>query len=169
MQYCQHCGTAVTQEKENLCVCANGHQNWINAIPGATIFIIRDNQVLFGVRTIEPNKGGLDMPGGFLELHESAEQAMVRELKEEAGIEILPSELQYLGTYPSDYGDGRPTLNIVYFIPDYNGADPKFADDMGGVPVWRAMNSLPAADELAFAWHPAALADLHEWWEGQNA
>ncbi|MEU9100109.1 NUDIX domain-containing protein [Streptomyces sp. NPDC048361] len=42
-------------------------------------------------RTIEPKRGGLALPGGFIDHGETWQNAVVRELREETGIE-LPAE-----------------------------------------------------------------------------
>ena len=43
-------------------------------------------------RAKEPAKGTLDLPGGFVDMYETAEEGMRREIKEETGLEV--QELQ---------------------------------------------------------------------------
>jgi ADP-ribose pyrophosphatase YjhB (NUDIX family) len=43
-------------------------------------------------RAIEPAQGLWNPPAGFVELGESLEEAMARELKEETGIELAPAQ-----------------------------------------------------------------------------
>ena len=43
-------------------------------------------QLLLGKRGVEPAKGQWCLPGGFIELDESMEQAALRELAEETGL-----------------------------------------------------------------------------------
>ncbi len=83
-----------------------------NPAPTATAIVTRDDgAILFTRRAIEPAFGMLDLPGGFIELEESPEQAVKRELMEETGLEI---ELTgYLGTFPDRYGEGAHTLNML--------------------------------------------------------
>lgn len=160
-RYCVTCGKLTTKKGESLYVCKAGHENWINPATGVSAYVIRNGKVLFGVRSSNPGKGKLDVPGGFVEVHESAEQAAIREAKEEFGIDITLKRC--FGTYPSTY-DGRPALNIVFIatMPDQRITA---SDDMsGGEPVWRDIENLPGSSEIIDDWMVAAHADLLAWW-----
>lgn len=52
-----------------------------------------DERVLLVQRGEDPGKGLWGLPGGFVELGETAEDALVREIKEETGYEIAVGEL----------------------------------------------------------------------------
>jgi ADP-ribose pyrophosphatase YjhB (NUDIX family) len=60
-----------------------------------------DDQIVLIERNKEPGKGKLDLPGGFADPDESAEDAVRREVKEELGLDL--GELKYLGSYPNTY------------------------------------------------------------------
>jgi ADP-ribose pyrophosphatase YjhB (NUDIX family) len=160
-RYCTACGTIATRKNDSLYVCGAGHDNWINPAVGVSAYVIKNGKVLFGVRSSDPGKGKLDVPGGFVEVHESAEQAAIREAKEEFGIDITVQHC--LGTYPGIY-NGRPSLDIA-FVASMTDQDIKALDDMsGGKPVWRSMEDLPASDEVVDQWVTAAQKDLLVWW-----
>ena len=61
--------------------------------------IIQNNKVLIGLRSENDNGGGLwEFPGGKIEINESSEEAVIRELKEELDIVVhKPNKvMQYL-------------------------------------------------------------------------
>ena len=83
--------------------CADcGHKLYTNAA-GAVIAVIENEkgEVLFVRRRFNPAKGTLDLPGGFIDLNERAEDAVVREVKEEVGLEVV--ETRFLTTFPNTY------------------------------------------------------------------
>jgi mutator protein MutT len=72
-------------------------------------------ELLFTRRAIEPHLGKLDLPGGFIDPMETGEQAAVREIQEELGIEI--HSLQYFCSYPNEYvfsGFSVFTLDLAF-------------------------------------------------------
>lgn len=159
-RYCTKCGKVTTRKNDSLYICEVSHENWINPAVGAVVYVVKDGKVLFGVRSIEPNSGKYSLPGGFIEVNETAEHAAIREVKEELGIDV---DLQTcLGTYVATYGD-RSILNIVYIANSQSHSATPLDDMKGGKPVWFAIESLPAPDELAWDWYQAAQKDLLDW------
>jgi mutator protein MutT len=59
-------------------------------IVGVAAIVFSDGKVLLVRRGNEPGRGRMGLPGGVIELGESVEQAVIREVKEECGIEIKP-------------------------------------------------------------------------------
>lgn len=60
---------------------------------GAYGLIIKDTNIALIKKVGGPYDGKLDLPGGTIEWGEKPEQALVRELKEEAGIDVIKYEL----------------------------------------------------------------------------
>ena len=117
--FCPKCGSnnfspsEGTSKKCNAC----GFKFFLNPTPSATA-IIEDEKgrILMTVRGRDPRKGMMGLPGGFIDIDETAEQAMAREVKEELGLEV--AELKYMTTFTNIYpfeGHDNHTLDL-YFI-----------------------------------------------------
>ncbi|RLG61733.1 NUDIX hydrolase [Candidatus Geothermarchaeota archaeon] len=83
----------------------------------AALIINDEGEILLIKRGAEPGKGLWSIPGGAVELGENLHDALVREVKEETGLDIEP--LSFLDVYEVlDYDDeGR--LKYHYVIIDY--------------------------------------------------
>ncbi|RUR12804.1 8-oxo-dGTP diphosphatase MutT [Legionella sp. km772] len=85
------------------------------------VAIITDNEqrVLVAQRPLHVPQGGLwEFPGGKLEANESAEQALVREIKEEIGLEV--KKCQLLGEINHQY-PGKLVQLIVFHVSEFSG------------------------------------------------
>tara|TARA_X000000368_G_scaffold354418_1_gene295923 strand:- start:6493 stop:6888 length:396 start_codon:yes stop_codon:yes gene_type:complete len=81
----------------------------------AGILINNDNQILLSQRTADKSfPGQWEFPGGKIESSETAHEALIRELKEELGIDIDNS---YLFKRIEHYYDSF-TANIEFFLVD---------------------------------------------------
>ncbi|MFV0505095.1 MAG: NUDIX domain-containing protein [Bacteroidales bacterium] len=117
-KYCPRCGTnnlVVRSERE--LYCPNCRFNlFINASGAATAIIFNENkELLLCRRAREPFRGSYELPGGFLEFEETAEDAVKREVAEELNLKI--NKLSYFGTYTNKYPFGGlivNTIDIVY-------------------------------------------------------
>ena len=78
--------------------------------------VIRDGRALLVRRGSEPLKGQWSIPGGTLELGETIAEGVVRELREETGLDVRVVELLevFERIFP---GEGRPQYHFV--ILDY--------------------------------------------------
>ena len=72
----------------------------------------RNGEILLTRRAFDPSKGKLDLPGGFIDLDETAEDAVRREVKEELNLDV--TSMQYIGSSPNRYSYG----GLVYFTLD---------------------------------------------------
>ncbi|WP_237715850.1 NUDIX domain-containing protein [Arthrobacter sp. M2012083] len=85
---------------------------------------VRDGElhVLLITRLIEPFRGRLALPGGFVLAGEDLLEAAVRELAEETGVEHLPGHLEQLGSYGPKGRDPRgDVLTVAHLLlaPDF--------------------------------------------------
>ena len=102
--YCPMCGSKhfmINNEKSRKCDNC-GFTYYANPCSATAAFIINgNNELLVTKRGKEPAKGTLDLPGGFVDMDETAEEGMAREIKEETGIEV--KEFTYLFSIPNIY------------------------------------------------------------------
>lgn len=73
-----------------------------------------DLKVLLIRRGLEPFKGRWALPGGFVEIDESLDQAAARELKEEVGVTHVYLEQLYTFSEPKRDPRGR-VISVAYF------------------------------------------------------
>jgi mutator protein MutT len=60
---------------------------------GIGAVIVSEGKILLEKRGNEPGRGQWSIPGGLVELGESTEQTLVREVREETGLEVESAEL----------------------------------------------------------------------------
>ena len=86
-------------------------------------------------RAKDPAKDTLDLPGGFVDNEENAEQGMVREIFEETGLHISADSVEYLFSSPNVYrysGMDIHTLDLFFLCHiDEDDVAVKAADDAG--------------------------------------
>ena len=113
-----------------------------NPYPAADIIIKKDGGVVCVYRKNPPH--GWAIPGGFINYGESAEQAAVREAKEETGLDIR--DLELFGVFSDPHRDPRfHTISIV-FVAQASG-QLKAGDDASSV---RIFSEADLPEEMAF-------------------
>lgn len=113
----------------------------------ADAVIIKDEKILLIKRGFDPFKGSWALPGGFIEYGETVEEATVREVKEETGLDVEPVKL--IGVYSSPDRDPRfHTITIAYACRLKKGEKrkPDGGEDAEDAQWWH-LSSLP---KLAF-------------------
>jgi mutator protein MutT len=134
--YCPKCGKPeLVQDSEKSIRCAAcGFRYFINMNAAVAAVIRNDkNEILFTVRKHEPAAGMLDLPGGFVDMGETAENAVRREILEELNLEI--SSLEYWGSYTNRYLYAEveyQTLDLVFLCSVKTFDSIKAADDVSG-------------------------------------
>lgn len=120
----------------------------------AIVFRKKENgwQVLLIQRKNDPYKGMWALPGGFVDMDETLEEAVVRELEEEASIQF--DGLTQLHAFSSIDRDprGRNIGVMFYGVIEYDKSFAKAGDDAQEA-KWFFINDLPS---LAFD-HATAL------------
>jgi 8-oxo-dGTP diphosphatase len=86
-------------------------------VVGVGAIILDGDRILLEKRKNEPSKGKWSVPGGLVELGESVEQAVIREVKEETGLEVYEPRLVDVVNYVS-LGE-KGAVMYHYVIVDY--------------------------------------------------
>ena len=90
LKFCSNCGKLNTRSyidgnfRYHCNECNTIHYE--NPRPTAALVCIRKKKILLVKRAKDPGKGLWGLPGGFIEKHESLEEAALRELKEETSL-----------------------------------------------------------------------------------
>ena len=116
-----------------------------------------DGKVLFIRRAKEPAKGKLAPPGGFIDVGETAEQGVRREIREEVGLEI--TDIQFLCSQPNSYlyqDVAYPVLDFFFTARAIAPERARALDDVTGF-CWLEPEQV-SPDDIAFPSMRAALA-----------
>lgn len=132
----------------------------MKAIDVSAGLVFRAGKLLITQRHASAHLGGLwEFPGGKREAGETFEECLVRELREELGIEVAVGEL--IETVEHDYPEKR--VRLKFFRCAWRANEPQAL----GCPafVWIARDELTAYEFPAADAH--LLARLHEdqWWQ----
>jgi ADP-ribose pyrophosphatase YjhB (NUDIX family) len=117
-RYCPVCGSEHFVEnnfKSRKCENCGFVYYFNSAAATATFITNRVGELLVVRRAKEPAKGSFDLPGGFVDMYETAEEATIREVKEETGLKIDTPE--YLFSLPNIYrysGFDVHTVDLFY-------------------------------------------------------
>lgn len=94
-QHCHWCGAAFGSVQGFPRVCSVcGNSTYRNPIPVSVILLPVERGLLTVRRAIEPRKGQLALPGGFVNFDESWQAAGVREVFEETNIQLDPQSIR---------------------------------------------------------------------------
>jgi ADP-ribose pyrophosphatase YjhB (NUDIX family) len=100
-------------------------------VVGVGAVIICDSKILLERRKNEPGKGKWSIPGGLVELGESAEEAAIREVMEETSLEV--EEPMLIDVVDNVTRDENDEIKYHFVIIDYfvklKGGVPKAASD----------------------------------------
>ncbi|MBN1698801.1 MAG: NUDIX hydrolase [Spirochaetales bacterium] len=88
--------------------------------------MVKDEKLLMIVRGGSTFHDFLALPGGMVEEGETVEEAVIREIKEECGVDAVPLEI--LGVYSEPGRDPRGHTCSVVFVMDFKGT-PEAGDD----------------------------------------
>ena len=159
--HCPACGKQRSEHGQNPLRCSACefvfHFGPITAV--AAIVTGADGQVLFLRRAKDPGKGKLGMPGGFVDVGESLETALVREVLEETNLTAI--DWQYLVSFPNEYHYRGTVIPVtdMFFTCRVESFDNMKPQD-GEVTSFEFATLTPdVLDEIAFVSNRKALED----------
>jgi 8-oxo-dGTP diphosphatase len=113
---------------------------------GVGAVLIHDGKVLLIRRGKEPLRGRWVVPGGTVELGETLESALVREMREETGLTVAPVELlTVFDRIQEDEGRVSYHYVIVDYLCRYEGGEARAGSDAEAV-AWAGRADLSAYD-----------------------
>ena len=121
--YCPNCGQQTVQkESDTRYTC--GSCDWVfwnNPAATVSVVFVKDGQLLFAKRGIEPDQGMYDLPGGFLEYNEDPYAGCIREIQEETGLHINRNSLELLEVYTGEYIPGVSVADLIFIARGWKG------------------------------------------------
>lgn len=115
-----------------------------NPIPVVDIIISSEKGVVLIKRKRKPAKGKWAFPGGFINYGESAEEAAIRETKEETNLKVKIKKLFSVYSIPSR--DPRGHLISIVYLAEIREGDLKPKDDASDIRFFKEIR----AKDLAF-------------------
>ena len=138
IKFCPRCGNkgfrSDNQGRSFSCEGCHFSYYMNSAAAVACLIFNEEGQLLLARRAIEPARGMLDLPGGFVEPMESGENAVIREIEEELGVRVTKAE--FMVSFPNEYvfsGFSVFTLDMAFIceVDNISGLVP--ADDVSDI------------------------------------
>ncbi|MEV7729469.1 NUDIX domain-containing protein [Streptomyces sp. NPDC087917] len=163
--HCSTCGAPFDSADWPRRCAACGAVTYRNPLPVAVALVPvedgPDTGLVVITRTIEPALGGIALPGGFMDFGEDWSEAVVRELREETGIEAPAHEVSLADVHTSPAGH----LLVFGLLPPRPLADLPLSVATDETTGWHVLRA-PA--ELAFPLHTRAAATWFATRAGQD-
>jgi 8-oxo-dGTP diphosphatase len=125
------------------------HQRPLQPVLGAAAVVIHEGRVLLVRRGQPPDEGAWSIPGGAVELGESVEDALRREVREETGLEIAVGA--FLEVFERIEREADGAIRFHFVVLDYGatvvGGTLRSGDDAADV----ALAALDDLDRYALA------------------
>ena len=119
--------------------------------------VVRNGRALIVKRAHEPRKGEWSLPGGLLELGESLQDAVRREIKEETALDVTVGPI--IETFDRVHRDDQGRIRYHFVIVDFvcwpNGGEAMPGSDADGV----AWVSLQEVDDYKVNAHAKAVIE----------
>jgi ADP-ribose pyrophosphatase YjhB (NUDIX family) len=160
LNFCPQCGCSLTKKTEGtyerkFCLQCK-HFIYENPVPVvAGIILEQDKRILLVKRGVEPCIGKWTLPTGFIELHETPEQCVVREVFEETNLKCHTKSL--FGVYQQKGWKYKSVVTIAYRLTIESGTL-RAGDDASDARFF-SYNELP---DIPFISHCLIIKDLFQ-------
>lgn len=151
-KYCPYCGSSLFEFYNGKAFrCKSCENKWFINVAAATIGLILNscNEILVAIRKKDPQKGFYDLPGGFIDMGETAEEGITREIKEELNLDV--AEVRYFSSAVNQYFYGGViyhTLDLAFICSIRNFQGLQAHDDVLSV-EWINLNEI-VLEKFAF-------------------
>jgi len=123
----------------------SGHEEKFRSPSLAADAVIQKGKCIVLIkRRFEPFRGRWAFPGGFVDYGERVEDAVIREAREETGLDI--ELVRLIGVYSDPDRDPRKHVAVVSYLARIAGGKPVVTDETTGI---RVFEKIPE-DQLAF-------------------
>jgi len=167
-RFCSRCGATMVARlidgRERLACAECGHVAFASCSLSAGGLLIREEKVLLIQRGVKPNKGLWTLPGGYVEIDETPDQAVVREVAEETGLETRAFGL--IGLWSASR-ENQQTVYCVFRL-ELTGALEQLKEDGNGDEIQKArfvdtiaLDSLGQVGRIAH-WFATRHSDLED-------
>jgi 8-oxo-dGTP diphosphatase len=119
-------------------------KEYFKPLAAVLLILIKDNKILLQRRfNTKYGNGMYNFVSGHIDGNEPASKAMIREAKEEIGIDIQEKDLKFVHTQHSTFVDGKEYVYFFFSANTWQG-EPKImetnkSDDL----AWFSLNDLP--------------------------
>ena len=111
---------------------------WTPVDRATLLFVIREDRILLIRKKRGLGAGKINGPGGCLEDGETPQQAAIREVTEEIGVE--PREIEPCGELRFQFVDGSSIHVWVFKAGDFDG---KLIETDEAIPLWYSLDAIP--------------------------
>lgn len=165
-RFCPRCGAALAvgpiagRARAHCAAC--GFVAFHNPAPVGLAVVERDGRLVLIRRREPPLAGYWAPPGGYVELGESVPEAVVREVREECGLEVALEELAGVFSHP------EVSVVLVAYRARATGGEPRAGDDASGVALFAPgevpAQPLPAEGTAMDVWLHGVIRELLAPW-----
>lgn len=146
--FCSFCGARFPEDLRWPRICPFcRHTTYRNPLPVAVVLVPVDEGLLLIRRSVEPQAGKLALPGGYINLDETWQEAGAREVAEETGVYLVPVGIRAFGVRSAPDG----TVLIFGLSDPVERAVVDAFQPTNETAEWRIIHE--PVDDLAFPLH----------------